>query len=44
MGNAKLHRILRFRMGSHHLPVEEGRHLNLPPGQSCLQLVQVTGA
>ena len=29
MGNAKLHRILRFRMGSHHLPVEEGRHFNL---------------
>ena len=22
--------ILRFRMGSHHLPVEEGRHFNLP--------------
>ena len=30
MGNAKLHRILRFRMGSHHLPIEEGRHFNLP--------------
>ena len=30
MGNAKLHRILRFRMGSHQLPVEEGRHFNLP--------------
>ena len=30
MGNAKLHRILRFRMGSLHLPVEEGRHFNLP--------------
>ena len=30
MRNAKLHRILRFRMGSHHLPVEEGRHFNLP--------------
>ena len=30
MGNAKLHRILRFRMGFHHLPVEEGRHFNLP--------------
>ena len=25
MGNAKLHRILRFRMGSHHLPVERER-------------------
>ena len=30
MGNAKLHRILRFRMGSHHLSVEEGRHFNMP--------------
>ena len=30
MGNAKLHRILRLRMGSHHLPVEEGRPFNLP--------------
>ena len=30
MGNAKLHRILRFRKGSHHLPVEESRHFNLP--------------
>ena len=30
MGNAKLHQILRFRMGSHHLPAEEGRHFNLP--------------
>ena len=30
MGNAKLNRILGFRMGSHHLPVEEGRHFNLP--------------
>ena len=30
MGNAKLHPILRFRMGSHHLPGEEGRHPNLP--------------
>ena len=29
MGNAKLHRLLRFRMGSHHLPVEEGHQLNL---------------
>ena len=30
MGNAKLHRILSFRMGSHHLPIEEGRHFNQP--------------
>ena len=29
MGNAKLHLIFRFCMGSHHLPVEEGRHCNL---------------
>ena len=28
--NAKLHQILRFRMESHHLPIEEGRHLTLP--------------
>ena len=26
----------RFRMGSHHLPVEEGRHFNLPrPSRVC---------
>ena len=30
MGNAKLHWILRFPMRSHHLPIEEGRHLNQP--------------
>ena len=30
MGNVKLHRILRFCMGSHHLPIEEGCHFNLP--------------
>ena len=30
MGNAKLHRILRFRMGSHALLIEEGRHSNQP--------------
>ncbi len=35
-GNAKLHRILRFRTGSHHLPVEEGRLLNQPrAGRVC---------
>ena len=27
---AKLQRILRFRMGSHLLPIEQGRHLRLP--------------
>ena len=37
MGNAKLHRILRFRMGSHHLP---GPPFQPASGQSCLQLVQ----
>ena len=30
MGNAKLHQNLWFRMGSHHLPFEEGRPFNLP--------------
>ena len=30
MGNAKLHRILRFHTGSDHLPFEEGRHLHVP--------------
>ena len=30
MGNAKLHRTLRFRMGSYRLPIEEGRRLNQP--------------
>ena len=27
--NSKLHRILRFRMGAHYLPIEVGRHLRL---------------
>ena len=26
MGTAKLQRIVRFRMGSHMLPIEQGRH------------------
>ena len=43
MGNAKVHRILRFRMGSHHLPVEEGRHLNLPLASRVCNLCS-TGA
>ena len=43
MGNAKLHRILRFRMGSHHLPVEEGRHFNLPRASRVCNLCN-TGA
>ena len=29
---------LRFRMGSHHLPVEEGRHFNLPPASRVCNL------
>ena len=43
MGNARLHRILRFRMGSHHLPVEEGRHFNLPRASLVCNLCS-TGA
>ena len=30
MGTAKLQRIFRFRMGSHMLPIEQSRHLQLP--------------
>ena len=30
MSIAKLQRILRFRIGSHLLPIEQGRHLRLP--------------
>ena len=43
MGNAKLHRILRFRMGTHHLPVEEDRHFNLPRASRVCNLCN-TGA
>ena len=32
MSNSKLHRVLRFRMGAHHLPIQMGRHLRLPRG------------
>ena len=36
MGNAKLQGILRFCMGSHMLPIEQGRHLQLPRhGRIC---------
>ena len=35
MSTAKLQRILRFRMGSHLLPIEQGRHLRLPR-QACV--------
>ena len=30
MGTAKVQRIFRVRMGSHMLPIEQGRHLQLP--------------
>ena len=30
MGTATLQRVFRFRMGSHMLPIEQGRHLQLP--------------
>ena len=43
LGNARLHRILRFRMGSHHLPVEKGRHFNLPRASRVCNLCN-TGA
>ena len=43
MGNAKLHRNLRFRMGSHHLPVEVGRHFSLPRASRVCNLYN-TGA
>ena len=43
MGNAKLHRILSFHMGSLHLPVEEGRHFNLPRASRVCNLCN-TGA
>ena len=43
MGNAKLHRILRFRMGSHHLPIEEDCQFNLPRASRVCNLCN-TGA
>ena len=43
MGNAKLHWILTSRMGSQHLPVEEGHHLNQPRA-SCVCNLCNTGA
>ena len=43
MGDATLHGILRFRMGSHHLPVEEDRHLNQPRASRVCNLCN-TGA
>ena len=30
ISNRRLHRIFRFRMGAHHLPIQMGRHLRQP--------------
>ncbi len=43
MGTAKLQRILRFRMGAHLLPIEQGRHLRLPRHSRICRLCH-TGA
>ena len=43
MSTAKLQRILRFRMGSHWLPIEQGRHLRLPRHRRVCRLCP-TGA
>ena len=43
MSTAKLQRILRFRMGSHLLPSEQGRHLRLPRHRRVCRLCH-TGA
>ena len=43
MSTARLQRILRFRMGSHLLPIEQGRHLRLPRHRRMCRLY-LTGA
>ena len=43
MGTAILQRIFRFRMGSHMLPIEQGRHLQLPRHRRVCKLCR-TGA
>ena len=43
MGTAKLQRIFRYRMGSHMLPIEQGRHLQLPRHRRVCKLCR-TGA
>ena len=43
IGIARLHRIFRFRMGSHLLPIEQGRHINLPRNRRVCRLCR-TGA
>ena len=43
MGTAKLPRIFTFCMGSHMLPIEQGRHLRLPRHRGVCKLCR-TGA
>ena len=43
IGNAKLHRIFRVRMGSHLLPIEQGSHVQLPRNRRICRLC-CTGA
>ena len=43
MSTAKLQKILRFRMGSHLLPIEQGRQLRLPRHRRVCRLCH-TGA
>ena len=43
MGTAKLQRIFRFRVGSHMLPIEQGRHLQLSRHRRVCKLCH-TGA
>ena len=41
MRTAKLQRILRFRMGSHLLPTEQGRRLRLPRHKRVCRLCHI---
>ena len=43
MSTAKLQRILRFRMGSHLLPIEQARHLRLPRHRRVCRLCHTLG-
>lgn len=43
MDTAKLQRVFRFCMGSHMLPIEQGRHLQLPRHRRVCKLCR-TGA
>ena len=36
--NSKLHRVFRFRMGAHRLPIQTGRHLRLPRSRRVCRL------